>query len=219
MEVVQGSSGFFISQRKYANELLERFGMKHCNPVKNPIPLGAELFKDKDDACVNATGYKQMVRSLMYITATRPDLAYAVSLVSRFMERPTILHQQAVKRVLHYLKETIEMGILYKIGGEEKLVSYSNSNYAGDVEDQKSTSGYVFLLSLDAVAWSSKKQSIVTLSTTEAEFVGFLKSLVINRSSALPFFVIIALQLNIERIQLCMVGVNISMLDFIFFEI
>ncbi|XP_048231282.1 secreted RxLR effector protein 161-like [Ricinus communis] len=112
-----------------------------------------------------------MVGSLMYLTATIPNLAFVVSLISRFMERPTEMHQQVVKRVLRYLKGTIELGILYKKRGQEMLVGYSDSDYAGDIEDRKSTSGYVFLISSGAVAWSSKKQPVVTLSTTEAEFI------------------------------------------------
>ena len=107
----------------------------------------------------------------MYLIATRPDLAFVVSLISRFMERPTELHQQVVKRVLRYIKGTTELGISYQRGEEEKLAAYTDSNYAGDTEDRKSTSGYAFLLSSGAVAWSSKKQPVVTLSTTEAEFI------------------------------------------------
>jgi hypothetical protein len=170
VEVVQGSEGIFINQRKYANEVLERFGMEHCNPVKNPVVPGFKLGKDEDGTSVDATTYKQMVGSLMYLNATRPDLAYVLSLISRFMERPTKLHQQAIKRVLRYLKGTAELGIFYK-RGEEKLMAYSDSDYAGDIDDRKSTSGYVFLLGSGAVAWSSKKQPVVTLSTTEAEFI------------------------------------------------
>ena len=102
------------------------------------------------------------------MTATRPDLAYVVSLISRFMERPTKLHQAAMKRVLRYLKGTTELGIFYKRGREENLVAYSDSNYVGYIEDRKSTLGNVFLLSSSVVAWSSKKQPVVTLSTTEA---------------------------------------------------
>ena len=171
VEVVQHRGGIFINQRKYANEVLERFGMRNCNPVKNPIIPGFKLAKDEGGVSVDATTYKQMVGSLMYLTATRPDLAFVVSLVSRFMERPTELHQQAVKRVLRYIKGTTELGISYQKGGEEKLAAYTDSNYAGDTEDRKSTSGYAFLLSSGAVAWSSKKQPVVTLSTTEAEFI------------------------------------------------
>ncbi|KAH9656846.1 hypothetical protein KPL70_022833 [Citrus sinensis] len=171
LEVVQGLVGIFISQRKYANEVLERFGMEHCNPVKNHIVPGCRLVKDEGGAKVNSTTYKKMVGSLMYLTATRPDLMYVVSLISRFMEALTELHQQVVKRIFRYLKGTTEMGILYKKGCEENLVAFSDSDYAGDLEDRKSTSGYVFKLSFGAVAWSSKKQPVVTLSTTEAEFI------------------------------------------------
>lgn len=99
VEVMQSSKGIFISQKKYAKEVLERFGMERCNPMQNPIVPGSRLVKDEGGTSVDATTYKQMVGSLMYLTATRPDLAYVVSLISRFMERPTELHQQAVKRI------------------------------------------------------------------------------------------------------------------------
>lgn len=106
----------------------------------------------------------------MYITATRPDLMFVVCLLSRYMANPTDLHMQAAKRVLRYLKGTVDMGVFYKRGGVEGLLAYTDSDYAGDVDDRKSTSGYVFLLGGGAVSWSSRKQP-VTLSTTEAEFV------------------------------------------------
>ena len=98
VEVVQSSVGIFISQKKYAKETLERFGMEYCKPVKNPIVPGSRLTKDGGTE-IDSTTYKQMVGSLMYLTVTRPDLMYVVSLIARFMEAPTVLHQQAVKRV------------------------------------------------------------------------------------------------------------------------
>jgi hypothetical protein len=107
----------------------------------------------------------------MYLAATRPDLMYVLSLISRFMNCPTELHMHAVKRVLRYLNGTINLGIMYKRGGNEKLEAYTDSDYAGDLDDRKSTSGYVFMLSSGAVSWLSKKQPVVTLSTTEAEFI------------------------------------------------
>lgn len=107
----------------------------------------------------------------MYLTATRPDIMFVVSLLSRYMDRPTELHLQAAKRVLRYLKGTSDFGILYRKGGDEKLVTSTDSDNAGDLDDRRSTSVYVFLLSSGAVSWSSKKQPIGTLSTTEAEFV------------------------------------------------
>ena len=93
VEVVLGSEGIFISQRKYANEVLERFGMEQCNPVENLVVLGFKLGKDEVGTSVDATTYKQMVGSLMYLNATKPDLAYVLSLINMFMERPTNLHQ------------------------------------------------------------------------------------------------------------------------------
>lgn len=87
------------------------------------------------------------------------------------MANPSKMHILAAKRVLRYLKGTIELGMFYERGGEDELVAYTNSDYAGDLDDRKSTSGYVFKLSGGAVAWSSKKQAVVTLSTTEAEYV------------------------------------------------
>ncbi|XP_040940056.1 secreted RxLR effector protein 161-like [Gossypium hirsutum] len=112
-----------------------------------------------------------MVGSLMYLTITRHDLMYVVGLIACFMEEPTILHQQTVNRVFRYSKGTTELGILYKREGDEILLAYPNSVYAGDPDGCKSTSGYIFKLSSAVVAWSSKKQPIVTLSTIEAEFI------------------------------------------------
>jgi len=93
VEVVQSIEGIFISQKKYDIEVLERFGMKSCNPVKNPIILGFKLVKDEGGTNIDATAYKQMVGSLMYLIAFIPDLVYLVSLISRFMQKPTELHQ------------------------------------------------------------------------------------------------------------------------------
>ncbi|XP_050369275.1 uncharacterized mitochondrial protein AtMg00810-like [Argentina anserina] len=168
VEVVQNSIGIFISQKKYVNEVLERFGMERLNSVKNPIVPGSRLAKDEGGIKVDSTTFKQMVGNLMYLTATRPNLMYVVNLIARFMEVPTVLHQQALKRVFRYLKRTTELGILYKKGGEESLFAYSDSDYAGDLDGRKSTC-YVFKMSSGAVAWSSKKQPIVSLSTTESE--------------------------------------------------
>ncbi|CAL2276266.1 unnamed protein product [Prunus armeniaca] len=171
IEVLQRDDGIFICQKKYAMEVLRRFGMEESNSVLNPVVPGFKVCKDADGVKVDATFFKQVVGSLMYLTATRPDLMFVVSLISRYMGQPTELHLQAAKRALRYLKGTTDFGIFYKKGGSENLVAYANSDYDGDLEDRKSTSGYVFLMSSGAVSWSSKKQPIVTLSTTEAEFV------------------------------------------------
>ncbi|MCH82858.1 copia-type polyprotein [Trifolium medium] len=117
--------------------------------------------------------YKQMIGCLMYLLATRLDMAFSVCLAARYMERPTEMHVAVVKRILRYLKGTLNFGILYKYKADIELImqGWSDSDYAGDHDDRKSTSGYVFTMGESAISWSSKKQPIVTLSTTEAEFV------------------------------------------------
>ncbi|CAL1409608.1 unnamed protein product [Linum trigynum] len=172
VEVSQCKSGIFISQQKYTREVLERFKLLECNHVKNPMTPGLKFTKAGDGILVNSTEYKQLIGSLLYITATRPDIMYSVCLLSRFMENPTRQHMLAAKRVLRYLKGTLGYGVLYiREAGEESLQGFTDSDYAGDVDDRKSTSGYVFFLAGGAVSWASKKQPVVTLSTTEAEFV------------------------------------------------
>lgn len=171
VEVIQDESGIFIGQKKYASEVLSRFGMEECNAVRNPMVLGCKLTKEGTGAAVDATMFKQLVGSLRYLTATRPDLMYSVNLVSRYMEAPREQHLLAAKRILRYVQGTKEYGIQYWRGGEERLVGFVDSDYAGDEDDRKSTSGYLFLYGEGAVSWASKKQPIVTLSTTEAEYV------------------------------------------------
>lgn len=171
VEVIQDARGIFITQRKYASETLRKFGMEDCNHVLNPIVPGMKLTKGGDGTEVDPTSFKQLVGSLRYLTATRPDLIYSVNLVSRYMERPGEQHLMAAKRILRYVQGTINFGTQYKSGEEEKLVGYVDSDYAGDIDDRRSTSGYTFMLGGGAVSWASKKQPIVTLSTTEAEYV------------------------------------------------
>eukprot|EP00268_Persea_americana_P068892 TRINITY_DN9688_c0_g1_i1.p1 TRINITY_DN9688_c0_g1~~TRINITY_DN9688_c0_g1_i1.p1 ORF type:complete len:612 (-),score=107.26 TRINITY_DN9688_c0_g1_i1:387-2222(-) len=177
IEVVQGAAGNFLYQKKYMLEILDKFEMKGCNSVGTPSSQDLMLTQKCSGKKVDATLYKQIVGSLMYLTATRPDIMHAVSLVSRYMESPTEVHLHAAKRILRYLSGTIDYGLFYKRGVKSGLFGFSDSDYAGDPNDPKSTSGYVFLMGSAAVSWSSKKQPIVTLSTTEAEFVAALVKL------------------------------------------
>ncbi|GAA0168387.1 transmembrane signal receptor [Lithospermum erythrorhizon] len=153
--------------------MLRKFGLMECNSVNNPIAPTVKIDKDPQGNAVDKTLFKQIVGSLMYLTATRPDLIFVTSLISRYMDKPTEMHMQVAKIALRYVKGTTQLGIHYQRTTEMKgeLMSYTDSDYAGDMDDRRSTSGYVFIFSSGAVAWSSKKQPIVTLSTTEAEFV------------------------------------------------
>ncbi|CAM8934687.1 unnamed protein product [Rhodiola kirilowii] len=136
VEIIQGNSGIFMCQRRYAREILERFKLESCNAVRNPIVPGAKLIKD--DTCKKSDShlYKQMVGCLMYLAATRPDIMYVLSLVCRFMENPSDSHMQAVKRIFRYVKGTMEYGIWYRKDCNRKMIAFSDSDYAGDVESR-----------------------------------------------------------------------------------
>ncbi|KAG6513295.1 hypothetical protein ZIOFF_023613 [Zingiber officinale] len=114
MEVVQSTTGIFISQKKYVQEILDMFQMKDCNLVSTPTEFGLKLNKDHEGKKVDSTIYKQIVGSLMYLTATRPDIMYSVSLISRYMENPTEIHLLTAKRILRYLQGTKDFGLFYK---------------------------------------------------------------------------------------------------------
>lgn len=174
IEVIQKKDGLFICQMKYAIEVFKRFGMLESKSVNSPIMPGFKISRGDHGTTVDETCFKQLMGgSLMYLTATHPDIMFSVSLSSRYMGKPTKLHLQAAKRIMRYLKGTTDYGIMYKKGAKDgELLVFTDSDYAGDVDDRKSTSRYVFLLSSGAVSWSSKKKPIVTLSTTEAKFVG-----------------------------------------------
>eukprot|EP00253_Pinus_taeda_P035307 PITA_35307 len=145
IEVDQNENGIFISQAKYVNEVLGRFNMKECKTVITPMLMGLKHNKEDSNKDFDPSLYKSIVGSLMYLTTTRPDIMFTVSLISRFMERPKEAHWQASKRIL--------------------------SDWAGSVDDRKSTSGYVFHMGSGAIPWASKKQSIIALSRAEAKYV------------------------------------------------
>ncbi|CAL2279140.1 unnamed protein product [Prunus armeniaca] len=160
-----------LAVKKYVQEILDRFEMKDCNSVCTRTEIGLKLEKNSGEKKVDQTLYKHIVGSLMYLTATRPDIQHVVSLISRYMECPEVPHLAIAKRIFLYLKGTINFGILYKKGAKSGLFGFTDSDYAGDPDDRRSTSGYAFIMGAGAILWSSKKQQIVTLSTTEVEFI------------------------------------------------
>lgn len=116
IEVLQRDDGIFICQKKYAMEVLRRFGMEESNSVPNPVVPGFKVCKDADGVKVDVTFFKQVVGSLMYLTATRPDLMFVVSLISLYMGQPIELHLQVAKTALRYLRGTTNFGIFYRKG-------------------------------------------------------------------------------------------------------
>ncbi|GAU28376.1 hypothetical protein TSUD_257040 [Trifolium subterraneum] len=184
VEVIQSDSGIFIHQHKYAAEILKRFGMENCNKVCSPIVPGCKLVKDENGNATDASKFKQMVGCLMYLLATMPDLAYSICLVARFMDMRTEMHIAAIKRIMRYLKGTLTDGIMYKHTTDTKLefVGWSDSDYAGDLDDRKSTSGFVFMLGTSAISWSSKKQPIVSQDKSTAIYCDNSSSIKLSRN-------------------------------------
>ena len=176
VQVIQDheSESVWIGQPTYTESILQKYGMQEAKPVRTPADINSKLLKASDESeLVDQNLYQSAVGSLLYLsTRTRPDIAFAVGNVARYCSKPTKTHWTAVKRIFRYLKGTTRLGLLYRSGTEtDALYGYSDSDWGGDCNDYKSTTGYLFLLGGTAVTWKSKKQSCVALSTAEAEYM------------------------------------------------
>ena len=171
LEVQQSEAGIFISQQKYVKDLLEKFNLKDCNPVKNSMITNQNFSLDDGEAKVDAQMYRSLVGSLLYLTNSRPYILQATSLLPRFMQNPSKMHYGAAKRVLRYLKGTCFYGLWHSNSNNFKLFGFSDSDWAGSLDDGKSTTRYLFKLGSNAISWCSKKQPSVALSSSEAEYM------------------------------------------------
>ncbi|XP_030449110.1 uncharacterized mitochondrial protein AtMg00810-like [Syzygium oleosum] len=170
LEVDRTKEELFLCQQKYARDLLKKFGMLDCKPISTPLDGNAKLCAEEGRELEDSSMYRQLVGSLIYLTITRPDIAFAVGVVSRFMEKPRKPHLDAAKRILRYVKKTFDFGLLYKKESSGELVGRCDAGYAGDQHTRRSTTGYSFHLGSAVVSWCSKRQPTVSLSTTEAEY-------------------------------------------------
>jgi hypothetical protein len=166
-QVKQLKDDTFISQTKYTQDLLKRFGMKDAKPVKTPMGTDGHLDLNKGGKFVDQKAYRSMIGSL----ASRPDIMLSVCVCARFQSNPKECHLVAIKRILRYLVSTPCFGTWYPKGSTFDLIGYADSDYAGCKVDRKSTSRTCKFLGRSLVSWSSKKQTSVALSTAEAEYV------------------------------------------------
>jgi hypothetical protein len=139
--------------------------------MATPMNPKESLSKEDDTDKVEEGYFRSMIGCLMYLTATRPDIFFAVSILSRYMHCASEMHLKAAKRVIRYIKGTIDFGVKFKYCQNFKLLGFSDSDWGGSVDDMKSTSGYCFSLGSGVFSWSSKKQETVAQSTAEAEFI------------------------------------------------
>lgn len=168
----RGSGTLWLSQELMATELVAKYGLEQSKTKRVPLSPAMKLAKDEGETLDKERyPYSQLVGSLMYLSvSTRPDIAFAVGALARYMSCPTSVHWIAAKGVLRYLAGTKDYRL--KFGGSSiQLVGYCDADYAGDLDTRRSTTGYVFIMNGAAISWQSKRQPTVAVSTTEAEYM------------------------------------------------
>ncbi|XP_021831951.1 uncharacterized protein LOC110771896 [Prunus avium] len=166
LEISYLSNGdIFVNQAKYLRDLLKKAAMVECKPCSTPAKPHQQFLKDEGVSLQDPTTYRSLVGALQYLTFTRPDIAYAVNSVCLFMTAPTDIHFGAVKCILRYLKGTSHYGLTYTLSDMQLLV-YIDSDWVGDPNTKRSTTGYVVYLGNDPISWQSKKQTSVSRSST-----------------------------------------------------
>ena len=163
--------GMWMGQCGYIADMLSEFNMSMCNAVDSPMVPGAQLEFASTSKEIDQKLYQSAIGKLLYVSNwTRPDITFAVNTLARYCSNPCLNHWLAVKRVLRYLKGTSDFGLVYSMG-DSKAVGFSDSDWAGSLDDRKSTSGYLFLFGQAPISWKSKRQTCVALSSAEAEYV------------------------------------------------
>ncbi|GJS22448.1 retrovirus-related pol polyprotein from transposon TNT 1-94 [Tanacetum coccineum] len=176
LQIKQLDDGIFFNQSKYIKKMLKKFGLEDSKPIKTPMSTETKLTRDEEGESVDNTKYRGMIGSLLYLTASRPDIMFSICLCARFQEDPKTSHLEAVKRIFRYIKGTTHLGLWYPKGSGIETIVYADSDHAGDYVDRKSTSGVCTFMGCCLTPWFSKKQTALTISTTEAEYVSARKA-------------------------------------------
>jgi len=170
IEVKSTAMGILLSQHKYALDIIQRAGMTSCKPVDTPLSASSKLTLIPGTLYSDPTRYRQIIGALQYLTFTRPDICYAVNKVCQFMHAPTEDHWSAVKRILRYLQATATYGLHITRDSPLSLHGFTDADWAGSIDNHKSTGGYLVYLGSTPISWKSGKQRTVTRSSTEAEY-------------------------------------------------
>ena len=170
LEVSSSADNYYLTQAKYTSDLIFRASITDSKIVDTPIDYNCGLNSHDGESLSNVTLYRQLLGSLIYLTVTRPDISYAIHVVSQFMAALRSPHYAVVLRILRYLKDTIFDGLHFSSHSSLTLQTYSDADWASDPIDRRSTTGYCFLLGDSLMSWRSKKQTVVARSSTEAEY-------------------------------------------------
>ncbi|GJW16843.1 retrovirus-related pol polyprotein from transposon TNT 1-94 [Tanacetum coccineum] len=169
--ISQSPRDIFINQSKYALELLKKYGMESSDPVDTPMVEKSKLDEDTQGKAVDPTHFRGMIDTLMNLTASRPDLTFAVCLCAWYQAKPTEKHLHAVKRIFKYLRGSVNRGIWYPKDSSIALTAYADADHAGFQDTRRSTSGCMQLLGDRLVSWSSERQKSDAISITKAEYI------------------------------------------------
>ncbi|XP_019171516.1 PREDICTED: uncharacterized protein LOC109167067 [Ipomoea nil] len=170
MEATISSSGLNLCQRKYALEILEDAGFLHCKPVHTPMTPGVLLTHTDGIPLSDPSSYRRLIGRLLYLTATRPDITFAVHHLSQFVSTPTDKHMIAAHRILRYIKGSPGQGVFYPTNNKLKLQAFSDSDWASCSETRRSVTGFCAFLGTSLISWRSKKQATVSKSSSEEEY-------------------------------------------------
>ena len=170
LEVHRDSSGIFLHQHKYTQDLIQLAGLQESSSIDTPLEVNVKYHADEGEPLSDPLLYRQLVGSLNYLTTTQPDLSFAVQQVSQFMHSPRHLHMAVVRRIIRYLKGTSSRGLFFSAGSSLQLAGYSDADWAGCPNTRRSITGWCMFLGSSLISWKSKKQDRVSKSSTESEY-------------------------------------------------
>nr|GEY95373.1 retrovirus-related Pol polyprotein from transposon TNT 1-94 [Tanacetum cinerariifolium] len=171
LQISQSHRGIFINQSKYALESLKKYNFESCNQVDTPMVEKSKLDEDKEGKAVDPSHYRGMIGTLLYLTASKPGLKFAICMYARYQARPTEKHIHAVKRIFRYLHEIVNRGLWYLKGSSVALTISADADHVGFQDTRHNTSGSLQFLGERLISWSSKRQKSVAISSTEAKYI------------------------------------------------